>query len=898
MKVPISWLKDYVDITLPLGDLAERLTLAGLEVSGINYVGIEGADLAWDRDKIVVGHILAVKPHPNADRLVLADVDYGASQIETVVTGAPNLFPYIGQDTRHLNLKSPFAMEGATLYDGHQPGRVKMTLKGRAVRGIMNRHMLCSEKELGISDEHEGILILDPDAPVGVPLADYLGTAVLDIDLTPNLARCASIIGVAREVAALTGQPVLASRPAGAVQDGPPRGPGPVRYPGYHDLPMDGPSIKGRVVVETTEPELNPRFCFTLIEGIEIKPSPYWMQLRLRLAGMRPINNIVDVSNYVMLEMGQPNHAFDYDVLRTRADQYADPDQPIHIITCLAQPGEHVTTLDDVDRAMEPFTILVTDPAGALSIGGIMGGAESEVQAESTNILLEAAAWNFINIRRSVKAYDLPSEAAYRFSRGVHPSQALLGALRGAKLMQQVAGGTIAQGVVDYYPAPPQPIVVDLPIAEVNRILGIDLSLAEIQGILESLEFKCEVVGGSGNQGTPAPPQVRVRESGNQVASPPDSLIPDSLIPNALHVTAPDHRLDISTGVVGRADLIEEIARIYGYDRFPGTQFDDMMPPQRDNLPLLQEEKVRDLLVENGLQEIITYRLTTPAREALLYRAGTSPADDRPYVTLANPTSPERTSMRHSLTASVLEVVASNARHRDRIWLFEIGPVFLPGDKWPLPDEVRYMVIAITGPREREGWKEADISPVDFYDLKGILESLLDGLHVSGVNFEPTEHPSYHPGRVAHLRVNDDPVGVLGQLHPLVQAAFDLPEDNPVFMAEIDFEALSHHIPDSHLVRPVPRFPAIRQDIALVVDESTPANQVQATIMAAGGHLLADARLFDVYRGEQIGAGKKSLAYTLTFQAEDRTLTDQEAAKAQSRIVKRLEKELGARLRG
>jgi phenylalanyl-tRNA synthetase beta chain len=306
---------------------------------------------------------------------------------------------------------------------------------------------------------------------------------------------------------------------------------------------------------------------------------------------------------------------------------------------------------------------------------------------------------------------------------------------------------------------------------------------------------------------------------------------------------------------------------------------------------------VRDLLAEAGLQEIITYRLTTPTREALLYPAGTAPADDRRYVALANPTNPERTSMRHSLTASVLEVVASNARHQDRIWLFEIGPVFLPGEKWPLPDEVRHMVIAITGPREREGWKEADASPVDFYDLKGILESLLGGLHVSEVNFEAAEHPSYHPGRVARLHINDDPVGVLGQLHPLVQAAFDLPEDDPVFVAEIDFEALSRHIPESHLVRPVPRFPAIRQDIAVVVDESTPANLVQATITAAGGHLLVDTRLFDVYRGEQIGAGKKSLAYTLTFQAEDRTLTDRDAAKVQNRIVKRLEKELGARLR-
>jgi phenylalanyl-tRNA synthetase beta chain len=850
MKVPISWLEDYVDITLPIEELAERMTLAGLEVGGVKYLGIEGADLPWDNDRILVGHILAVKPHPDADRLVLADVDYGASQIETVVTGAPNLFPYIGQDVSHLNLKSPFALEGVTLYDGHKSDGSKMKLKGRPIRGIMNRHMLCSEKELGISDEHEGILILDPDAPVGQPLVDYMGTAVLDIDLTPNLARCASIIGVAREVAALTGQPM--------------------RYPDYHDLPMHGPPIEGRVQLETTEPELNPRFCAVLIEGIEIKPSPYWMQLRLRLAGMRPINNIVDVSNYVMLEMGQPNHAFDYDVLRARADQYArssaSESGPVRIITRLAQPGERIITLDDVERRMEPFTILVTDPAGNLSIGGIMGGADSEVHPKSTNILLEAAAWNFINIRRSVKAYDLPSEAAYRFSRGVHPSQALLGALRGARLMQQVAGGTIAQGVVDYYPAPPEPVVVDLPVSEVKRILGIDLSVAEIQGILESLEFEYE-------------------------------MVPQAPAPGTLRVTVPDHRMDISTGVVGRADLVEEIARIYGYDRIPHTQFDDVIPPQRDNLSLLQEEATRNLLVEAGLQEIITYRLTTPQREACLHPAGTAPTGEPPYVTLANPTSADRTSMRRSLVASVLEVMGSNARHQDRIWVFEIGPVFLLEEGESLPSEVRHLVIAISGPRQPEAWQGADTSAVDFYDLKGIVQSLLDGLKVEGVDFEPTEHPSYHPGRVARLQVNGDPLGVMGQLHPLVQEAFDLSEDQPVMVAEIEFKALGRHIPEGHLVRPVPRFPAIQQDIAVVVDEATPASQVQAIILEAGGKLLADARLFDAYRGEQIGAHKKSLAYALTFQAEDRTLTDKEVAKVQSKVVKTLERELGAKLR-
>ena len=843
MRVPISWLKEYVDITLPLPELAERLTLAGLEVGTIHYLGVQGADLPWDRDKILVGHILAVKPHPNAERLVLADVDYGAGHIETVVTGAPNLFPYLGQDTRHLNLKSPFALEGVTLYDGHKTGGEKMVLKGRPVRGIMNRHMLCSEKELGISDDHEGILLLDPDTPVGVPLVDLFGTAVLDIDLTPNMARCASIVGIAREVAALTGQKV--------------------RYPDVSNVPMHGTPIAGRVAIETTEPPLNPRFCAALIEGITIKPSPFWMQLRLRLAGMRPINNIVDVSNYVMLEIGQPNHAFDYDVLRARADDYAGAQAPVHIITRLARPGERLTTLDGVERVMEPFTMLVTDPAGPLSIGGIMGGAESEVHAGSQRILLEAAAWDFINIRRSIKAYGLPSEAGYRFSRGVHPSQAWLGVLRGAQLMQQLAGGCIAQGIVDYYPAPAPSVRVDLPMAEVRRLLGIDLSLRETRRLLEALEFTCE----------------------------------PNAAGDALQVTVPDHRMDIGTGVVGRADLVEEVARIYGYDRIPTTQIHDAMPPQRDNRPLTLEQRVKQLLVEAGLQEVITYRMTTPEREEALSVVQGAPAPV-PYVEIANPITPERRVMRRSLLAGVLEVMAHNVRQRERVWLFEVGPIFLARPEAELPDELERIAIALTGPRRPIGWQAADVAPVDFFDLKGIVEALLEGLHVSGVKFEPSQHVSYWPGRCALLKVADEPLGVLGQLHPAVVEAFDMPGNAAVLAAELDLERLMTHVPDAFRVRPVPRFPAVRQDIALVVDEDIPADRVQAAIREAGGRLLADARLFDVYRGEQIGPGKKSLAYTLTFQADDRTLTDKEVAKQQARIVRALEEKLGARLRG
>ncbi|MGC8879924.1 MAG: phenylalanine--tRNA ligase subunit beta [Anaerolineae bacterium] len=843
MKVPLSWLKEYVDISLPVTELAERLTLAGLEVSNIQYLGIEGAVLPWDRERIVVGHILAVRPHPNADRLVLADVDYGADQIETVVTGAPNLFPYLGQDVRHLNLKSPFALEGALLFDGHKDDGSKMVLKGRPVRGIMNRHMLCSEKELGISDNHTGILILDPDAPTGAPLADVLGTAVLDIELTPSIARCASIIGVAREVAALTGQRV--------------------RYPDYTHLPLEGSPLSGRVVIETEEAHLNPRFCAALIEGIQIKPSPYWMQLRLRLAGMRPINNVVDVSNYVMLEVGQPNHAFDYDVLRARADRYAGPEQPIRIITRCAREGEFIRTLDGVERALQPFTMLVTDPAGPLSIGGIMGGAESEVHENTRNVLLEAAAWDFINIRRSVQAYGLNSEAAYRFSRGVHPSQAWWGALRAAQLIQQLAGGVIARDILDYYFAPPPLVHVDLPMTEVKRVLGIDLPRQEVRRILEALEFQVE---------------------GDEY--------------EVFHVTVPDHRMDIGTGVVGRADLIEEIARIYGYDRFPNTQIQDVMPPQRDNPSLLNEERIRDLLIEVGLQEVMTYRLTAPQREALLLPPN-APPDERPYITLANPISPERTVMRHRLLAGVLDVLAQNLRHRERVAVFEIGPVFLlPSEQGVLPDEVPTLCIALSGSREPVTWHGSNTRPMDFFDLKGILEALLEGLHIHPVGFRPADHPSYHPGRTAQLLVEEEVIGVFGQLHPWVQEAFDLPLQRPVAAAELDLRRLEAHIPAHFTVRPLPRFPAIRQDIALIVDENIPAQQVEDAIIKAGGKMLVGVHLFDVYQGAQIGPGKKSLAYTLTFSAEDRTLTDQEVARMQARIVRSLEISLGARLRG
>ncbi|NTU64093.1 MAG: phenylalanine--tRNA ligase subunit beta, partial [Chloroflexi bacterium] len=409
MKVPISWLKDYVDITISIEELAERLTLAGMEVEHIEYYGLQGSDLVWDREKIVIAQIVEVKAHPNADRLVLADVDYGGAALHQVVTGAPNIFHLKGQGRLTNGPKAVFAKEGAVLYDGHQAGQVKMTLKPAKLRGVKSDSMVCSEKELGLSDEHEGIIILDDDAPVGVPAADYMGDAVLDISILPNVARAASILGVAREVAALTGQPL--------------------KQPAY-ELHGSGPDVIQGVGVEILDPDLCRRFTATIVRNVEIGPSPYWVQRRLRLAGQRPISNLVDVSNYVMFDIGQPIHTFDYDKLLKRAVEHGDA-RPT-IIVRRAKQGEHMTTLDNVDRELNSDNLMICDAVGPIGVGGVMGGLETEIDDHTTNVLVEAANFNFINIRKTTQQMRLPSEAAARFGRGIHPALAPRGNIRSA----------------------------------------------------------------------------------------------------------------------------------------------------------------------------------------------------------------------------------------------------------------------------------------------------------------------------------------------------------------------------------------------------------------------------------------------------------------------------------
>ena len=857
MKLPISWLKDFVDLKdLSVEEIARKLTLAGLEVGEITYAGLpiperkpgqpnefKTRGIGWDREKIVVAEIREVKPHPNADRLTLLDLFDGKQQ-HTVLTGAPNIFHLKGTGKLAQPLKVAYAKEGATLYDGHAEGLQLTTLKRATIRGVESYSMVCSEKELGIAEDHDGIILLDAAAPVGTPLADYMGDAVLEIEIVPNMARNANVLGVARELAALTGRKLVAR---------------PMR------LKTAGASIKPLVSIQITNPELNPRFVLGLIRGVHIGPSPYEVQRRLKLAGMRPINNIVDATNYAMLETGQPLHAFDYDVLKQRAGE-----RPIQVITRTAKEGEVLETLDGVKRNLTPLNVLVCDARGALSIAGVMGGAESEVTDKTTSVMLEGAAWNFINIRRTARQHNLPSEASFRFSRGVHPALALTGVQRGLQCMAEWSGGAVAPGLVDAYRLKPKAPAVSFTAADVKRLLGVELKPAEIVRLLESLEFTCRL---------PASTRSARTKRGSEVsaAEPLITVIP------------PPHRMDIGEGIIGVADVMEELARLVGFDRIPSTNMADALPPQIGNPAHEWEEHLRDLLVDLGFQEVVSYRLTSPEREAKLGVEGQ-------HLRIANPIAPERSVMRRSLLASVLDDLERNLRWSESLAFFEVGPIFEPAGK-DLPLERRRLALAMTGLRHAAGWDGADTVSYDFYDLKGRIELLLHGLRLDSASFAPVDSVAYlHPGKAAAITVQGQAIGAFGELHPLTHERYDF-GPSPVMVADLDLDVLRLMQPVYGL-RSVADFPPILEDIAVIVDDSVPAARVEDMIREAGGDALVNVRLFDLYRGEQIGAGKKSLAYSLTYQAADRTLTDSEAAGIRTRVVKRLEKELGAVLRG
>jgi len=858
MLVPISWLKEYVDLNLPTKQLAERLTLAGLEVEAIE----NSADW-WDPELIVVGNIVVVKSHPNADRLVLVDVDFGGSQTEQVVTGAPNLFQY--KDQQNLPpLKVAFARAGAVLIDAYsdeQP-RPKKKLKPSKIRGIPSNGMVCSERELGLSEEHEGILILPEDTPVGIPLRDYLGDEVLVLGLTVDMARCLSIIGVAREVAALTNATL--------------------HLPPDELSSSNGNGASDYVTVEIDDPELCNRYTGMMIKEVQIGESPKWMQDRLIKAGMRPISNVVDISNYVMLEWGQPLHAFDYDLLVERAEK-AGSSKPT-IIVRHARSGEKMTTLDGVERELDDSMLLITDALGPIALAGVMGGAETEVHDGTRNVLLEAATFDGINNRRTSQKLKLLSEASHRFTRGVPATLNAIAARRAAILMRDYAGGRVVQGIVDNYPVPQAESIVYTTESDMHRILGMDVQLAEIAAGLQRLDFVTEPVSV-----LPAPPA----ELGDAVfglhMKPGEQL---------LRCIAPWHRLDIHVP----ADLSEEVARIIGYEKISMTLMDDVLPPQRRNLKLEAEEKIRDILVGCGLQETISYSLTTVENHDRVMRVPLGSGEQHvPFVKLLNPLSARRNVMRRDMLVSALENLAYNYRYTQRYAIFEIGRVYWPenGDG-VRPEEDPRLCILLMGPRRQSSLypDPVDAEHFDFFDLKGIIETLLQRLGYSDRDAEYLpEHNNAYTATCARIELQEQSLGIMGEVDPQVLLNFEIPGGIRVYAAQMHIKPLIKPSWQLQPVAPISNYPPVVEDLAFIVSEEVTAAQVLDAIRKGSGSLLTKVELFDIYRGQQIPPGHKSLAYNLTYENVEKPLTEKQVVDIRNRIIRRVAESVGGKLR-
>ncbi|MGQ9557494.1 MAG: phenylalanine--tRNA ligase subunit beta [Desulfurispora sp.] len=804
MLVSYKWLQDYVDIPLTPEELAERLTAVGLAVEALHRPGREIKN-------VYTGRILKIDAHPNADKLVVCQVSTGSEEVRQIVTGATNV------REGHI---VPVAVEGARLAGG-------LVIKKAKLRGVESRGMLCSGQELGLDsallppEQARGIMILPPDTPLGLDICSVLGLddTILELELTPNRGDCLSLLGVAREVAAICG--------------------GEIKWPPLSPRALDE-EIAGQVQVEIRDPDLCRRYVAKLIHQVQVGPSPLWLVKRLMAAGVRSINNIVDITNYVMLEMGQPLHAFDYHTIKDG-----------RIIVRRAVPGEQLVTLDGVTRSLQPETLVIADPAGPVAIAGVMGGEATEVTAATTSILLESAWFDPVSIRRTAKALNLRSQASHRFERGVDVTGCLKAAERAAYLMQQLAGGQVVAGEVDAYPRPYTARTIALRPERVEYILGTAVPRDEIVSILRGLQFS-------------------VQEAA-------ESLL----------VTVPGHRPDVGL----EEDLVEEVARLYGYNSFP-VQLPAGSAARGRRTPVQQLAwQVRDIMCGLGLSEVVTYSFISPRHADLLLWPEDSPL--RRMLALQNPLSEEQSVMRTSMLPGLLEVLGRNISRRvSDVAVFELGKVFWPGAE-ALPEERYVLAVMLTG-NAPGGWN-SPARPVDFYYLKGILSVLLEKLHAGPVEYQPGGPPCYHPGRSATVLRNGRQLGVLGELHPRVQENYELPQR--VLALEVDWAELLAAVEERVAYRPLPRFPGLERDLAVVVDQSVLAAAVQQEIRAAGGRLLEDVRLFDVYQGEQVPAGCRSLAFALTFRSPDRTLSDEDVAGPLSEITRALAERFAAVLR-
>lgn len=838
MRVSYNWLREYVDLNLEPEELAHRLTMAGVAVDAVERLnrGVEG---------VVVGEIRSFEPHPHSDKLLVAAVDTG-KELLRVVTGAPGL---------QAGRRVPVAVPGSRLPGGWE-------IRPAEFRGVVSQGMLCSLSEITLGEhprEGEGVLVLPPDAPLGEDIVPLVGLddAVLELDLTPNYAmHCLSMVGVAREVAAITGQAL--------------------RFPELQvteeDEGVGGEEVEGLVRIDVLDPDRCPRYSARMFTGLRPGPSPLWLQRRLEVAGMRPINNMVDITNYVMLELGQPLHAFDYHRLEDG-----------RIVVRLARPGEEILTLDGTVRGLSPDDLIIADARRPVGIAGVMGGLDSEVTDRTEVVLLESAHFEAAGIRRTARRHQIRSEAALRFEKWVDPNGTVAALDRAAHLVARLGVGRVLRGVADAYPRPYLPKTVELRPDRANQVLGTNLSPGEITGLLErlGLEVSAGEPGGDGRRTSPSGQDGdTARLAGGET----------------LLVTVPTRRRDLEEEI----DLVEEIARLHGYNRIPSTLpggpiTRGVKPPQ-----LVAAARCRQALVGLGLSEVITFSFVDPGVFDRLLLPADSPL--RRVLTIRNPLREEQSVMRTTLIPNLLETVAYNASRRvEDLQIFELGTVYRlePGAagerRWSqdLPDERFLVAGALTGLARPRGWQDTP-PEVDFFYLKGIVERLLWEFGVRAT-YEPGRHPSLHPGRQARVLAGDGELGVLGEIHPRVGQGYDLKQR--VYIFELDFSRLTTLWKREILCRPLPRYPAVTRDVALVVEEDIPASRVEETIRREGGALLEAVTLFDLYRGAPVPPGHRSLAYSLVYRAPDRTLTDAEVDDVHRRVRQGLERELGARLR-
>jgi len=801
MKVSLNWLKDYVEIRMEIKELINLLTMAGLEVGQAISTG-EGFD------KIVVAEISSIRKHPNADRLSLVELKSGKEKF-SIVCGATNIRE--GQ-------KVPFALIGARLPDG-------VEIKRSKIRGEASEGMLCSEIELGLGQDATGIMILPAELSSGVNFGEALGLkdTILDISITPNRPDCLCIIGVAREIAALTHQRV--------------------KYPTL--LPSDKrEEIHQKTSVTLLDPDLCPRYVARMIEGVKIGPSPNWMKNRLEKVGVRSINNVVDVTNFVMMEYGQPLHAFDFELLEEG-----------RIVVRRAQEGEGFVTLDGVKRILDGEMLMICDGVKPVAIAGVMGGLNSEIKEDTKIVLLESAYFNPMGNRRTSKELGLETEAAYRFGRGIDYGGCVAAANRAAQLIQESAGGRVIEGVVDAYPSPIRPRPIRLRVRKIHQILGTEISTKQARIYLEDLE-------------------LNVRDEDKDI----------------LIVTPPSFRGDLEREI----DLIEEIVRMDGYEKIPLTLPKGPPSPEERSREFFLERKAIEILLQHGYYEVVTYSFTSPISWDFI---GLYPEDPRrKCLQILNPLTEDYSVLRTSLIPGLMETARYNVtRKNSNLKIFELKKVFFAQEGEKLPKEVKYLVGLAMGIDQDPHWAFSP-RPIDFYDVKGCVEDLLETLQIEEIKFIRAEDiPYLHPGKASKVLCGKEVLGVLGEVHPQVLDYYEI--HGKAYLFEIDFEQMVKWAGEGKRFRPLPKFPAVYRDLSLVVDDELEVEKVAEAIWNFHQPSIDEVKLFDVYRGAPISEGKKGVSYRIRYQANDRTLTDEEVNRYHEKIIFQLKEIFQVELR-